>query len=180
MKRTRSTLAIILLSGTSLLSCTALVTPERSFRCHSALASHDQHDHDHGYGISEETPKKKMAHTISRRSSVFALVGLSAGITATLAVPISSKAADNTLADANTNPEGLDEATQKAAAKEKMAQRIAESKLKYRKPTDLVMERKENTDYSCVSTTGSPCPEGLVPAAVQRELVGALQKQKKK
>jgi len=38
------------------------------------------------------------------------------------------------------------------------------------------MTRKDSTDYSCVAETGSPCPEGLVPRAVQREIVGALEK----
>lgn len=65
------------------------------------------------------------------------------------------------------------------AAKERMRQRIAESKKNYRKPTDLVKERKDTTDYSCVSETGSPCPEGLVPRVVQREIVGALDKLQK-
>lgn len=70
----------------------------------------------------------------------------------------------------------LSEAAKAEAAKERMRQRIAESKKNYRKSTDLVKARKENTDYSCVAKTGSPCPEGLVPRAVQRELVGALEK----
>jgi hypothetical protein len=63
-----------------------------------------------------------------------------------------------------------------AAAKERMRQRIADSKKNYRKSTDLVQQRKDTTDYSCVSETGSPCPEGLVPRAVQREIIGALEK----
>ena len=63
-----------------------------------------------------------------------------------------------------------------AAAKERMRQRIAESKKNYRKSTDLVQQRKDTTDYSCVAETGSPCPEGLVPRAVQREIIGALEK----
>jgi len=74
------------------------------------------------------------------------------------------------------------DAAQKAAAaeaaKERMRQRIAESKTIYRKPTDLVKQRKDTTDYSCVSETGSPCPEGLVPRIVQREIVGVLDKLK--
>ena len=57
-----------------------------------------------------------------------------------------------------------------------MRQRIADSKNNYRKSSDLVNQRKDTTDYSCVATTGSPCPEGLVPRAVQREIVGALEK----
>ena len=63
-----------------------------------------------------------------------------------------------------------------AAAKERMRQKIADSKKNYRKSTDLVQQRKDTTDYSCVSETGSPCPEGLVPRAVQREIIGALEK----
>ena len=63
-----------------------------------------------------------------------------------------------------------------AAAKERMAQRIADSKKNYRKPTDLVKDRKDNTDYSCVSTTGSPCPEGLVPRDVQKGIASVLEK----
>jgi histidine ammonia-lyase len=68
------------------------------------------------------------------------------------------------------------EAAAAAAAKERMRQRIADSKKNYRKSTDLVQQRKDTTDYSCVSETGSPCPEGLVPRAVQREIIGALEK----
>ena len=68
------------------------------------------------------------------------------------------------------------EAAVAAAAKERMRQRIAESKKNYRKSTDLVQQRKDTTDYSCVAETGSPCPEGLVPRAVQREIIGALEK----
>ena len=63
-----------------------------------------------------------------------------------------------------------------AANKERMRQRIADSKKNYRKSTDLVQQRKDTTDYSCVAETGSPCPEGLVPRAVQREIIGALEK----
>ena len=68
------------------------------------------------------------------------------------------------------------EAAVAAAAKERMRQRIADSKKNYRKSTDLVQQRKDTTDYSCVAETGSPCPEGLVPRAVQREIIGALEK----
>lgn len=68
------------------------------------------------------------------------------------------------------------EAVAAAAAKERMRQRIADSKKNYRKSTDLVQQRKDTTDYSCVAETGSPCPEGLVPRAVQREIIGALEK----
>jgi len=103
---------------------------------------------------------------VTRRSATFAVLGL---------VFVSPGVA---LADAGTGVD--DDATQKdaavEAAKERMRQRIAASKKNYRKPTDLVKERKENTDYSCVAATGSPCPEGLVPRAVQREIIGALEK----
>ena len=51
---------------------------------------------------------------------------------------------------------------------------VHESKKNYRKPTDLVKERKDTTDYSCVAQTGSPCPEGLVPREIQKGIVEAL------
>jgi len=100
------------------------------------------------------------------RRSLFAVIGLA------LAAPEVALAA----IDAVDDDEASQKAADLAAAKDRMAQRIADSKLKYRKPTDLVKERKDNTDYSCVAATGSPCPEGLVPTAVQREIIGALQK----
>jgi hypothetical protein len=78
--------------------------------------------------------------------------------------------------DVNLPTEQQSEAAKAEAAKERMRQRIAASKTNYRKPTDLVKERKDTTDYSCVLETGSPCPEGLVPRAVQREIVGVLEK----
>jgi hypothetical protein len=102
------------------------------------------------------------------RRSLFTMIG-----TIGLAVTV---APETSLAAATAVDVDGDEALQKAAAKERMAQRIADSKLKYRKPTDLVKDRQDNTDYSCVATTGSPCPEGLVPTSVQRELIGAWQK----
>ena len=80
------------------------------------------------------------------------------------------------LAAAADEPTAAAEKEAAEAAKERMKQRIAESKKNYRKSTDLVKQRKDTTDYSCVSETGSPCPEGLVPRAVQREIVGALEK----
>ncbi|KAL7544094.1 hypothetical protein ACHAXR_013544 [Thalassiosira sp. AJA248-18] len=90
------------------------------------------------------------------------------------AIPNLAHASDNSL---DSEPaEQLSEAAKAEAAKERMRQRIADSKKSYRKPTDLVMTRKDSTDYSCVAETGSPCPEGLVPRAVQREIVGALEK----
>lgn len=199
-----------LIAALGLNSCNALVIPERSFqsrlrrrhlqpqaqaRVREKSSSNNFIDSaanqrmmynnsflaSHRHGNSEEIPTIKMDYHCSRRTSFFAMIGLGAG-TATLALPISTKAAIAAAAEGGdknssaSNSSIEDEAAKKAAAKERMAQRIAESKLNYRKPTDLVIERKENTDYSCVSTTGSPCPEGLVPAAVQREIVGALQK----
>ena len=74
----------------------------------------------------------------------------------------------------DTAPAMSDEDKAKADARERMAQRIAESKKNYRKPTDLVKERKDTTDYSCVAQTGSPCPEGLVPREIQKGIVEAL------
>ena len=79
----------------------------------------------------------------------------------------------NAIAD-DAAPPMSDEDRAKAAARERMAQRIAESKKNYRKPTDLVKERKDTTDYSCVAQTGSPCPEGLVPREIQKGIVEAL------
>ena len=32
-----------------------------------------------------------------------------------------------------------------------------------RKPTDLVENRRKTVDYSCVATTGSPCPTDEIP-----------------
>ena len=83
-------------------------------------------------------------------------------------IPASARAID----DAVTDTEKKDA----EAAKERMRQRIADSKSNYRKSSDLVKQRKDTTDYSCVAETGSPCPEGLVPRAVQREIIGALEK----
>lgn len=110
--------------------------------------------------------------TLSRRS--FFSVGSSMGL-GLLFVSTAAPALAET-ATTTTTDNIIDEAAAKQAAKERMAQRIADSKLKYRKPTDLVQDRKDNTDYSCVASTGSPCPEGLVPTAVQRELLKAFQK----
>ena len=83
---------------------------------------------------------------------------------------------DALLAGDDDTAEPAPEPAAAEAAKERMKQRIAESKSNYRKPTDLVKQRKDTTDYSCVSETGSPCPEGLVPRAIQREIVGVLEK----
>mmetsp|Transcript_24787 Transcript_24787/g.59793 ORF Transcript_24787/g.59793 Transcript_24787/m.59793 type:complete len:175 (+) Transcript_24787:63-587(+) len=104
-----------------------------------------------------------MATFLDRRSAAVSIIGLA------FATPASVLADEPAASDADAPEE----------AKERMRKRIAESKKNYRKPTDLVKERKDTTDYSCVSDTGSPCPEGLVPKAVQREIVGVLDKLEK-
>mmetsp|Transcript_18974 Transcript_18974/g.39825 ORF Transcript_18974/g.39825 Transcript_18974/m.39825 type:complete len:208 (+) Transcript_18974:180-803(+) len=112
----------------------------------------------------------------SRRSAISVLGCM------TFAIPRAAQASSTTSTTTTNDDEPLSDAAQKVAAaeaaKERMKQRIAASKKNYRKSTDLVMQRKDVTDYSCVSETGSPCPEGLVPRAVQREIVGALDKLK--
>jgi hypothetical protein len=95
------------------------------------------------------TPPSPSPSSICSRRSVFAV---SAGILALAGLPLV------TLADND------EEAAQKVAAAERMKQKIAASKLKYRRPTDLVKDRKANTDYSCVSATGSPCVEEAAKA----------------
>mmetsp|Transcript_10978 Transcript_10978/g.25980 ORF Transcript_10978/g.25980 Transcript_10978/m.25980 type:complete len:127 (+) Transcript_10978:94-474(+) len=90
------------------------------------------------------TTGKAVEPLVTRRSAAFAVMG------AIFVAPGLASAADE-LTDA-----------QKAAAeaaKERMRQKIAESKKNYRKASDLVKQRKETTDYSCVADTGSPCPE---------------------
>ena len=112
--------------------------------------------------------------SISRRSAAFSIFG---GMIA--AIPTLARAADNDddpVPSAAEDESSLSEAARAEAAKERMRRRIAESKKNYRKSADLVQARKENTNYSCVAETGSPCPEGLVPRAVQREIVGALER----
>jgi hypothetical protein len=191
MKQTRGTTLISIISALIALfglhACNALVTPERSFRSPPPhlfeKSSCSTSNFDVSSAVIQRMPYSSSlasykeiteiteGYNCSRRSSLFAMIGAGAGTATLIALPLSRQAAaaaDNVIIE--------DEAAQKAAAKERMAQRIAESKLKYRKPTDLVIERKENTDYSCVSTTGSPCPEGLVPVEIQRELIGVLQK----
>jgi len=81
---------------------------------------------------------------VTRRSAAFAMVG------SVFLAPGLAFAADE-----------VTEAQKAAAeaAKERMRQKIAESKKNYRKTSDLVKERKETTDYSCVAETGSPCLE---------------------
>jgi len=114
-------------------------------------------------------------HVVTRRSAafsvlscVFAIPGLAlAADELNVPVPVAVVAQEDVLES---------EAAKAEAAKERMRQRIAESKKSFRKPTDLVKQRKDTTDYSCVSDTGSPCAEGLVPRAVQREIVKALEK----
>mmetsp|Transcript_27283 Transcript_27283/g.58384 ORF Transcript_27283/g.58384 Transcript_27283/m.58384 type:complete len:134 (-) Transcript_27283:328-729(-) len=81
---------------------------------------------------------------VTRRSAAIAVIG------SALAVPgLAFAANDQTEA----------EKAAAEAARERMRQRIAESKKNYRKGSDLVKQRKETTDYSCVAETGSPCPE---------------------
>lgn len=99
----------------------------------------------------------------TRRSAAFAILN------SAFAVPSLALAIDAVQSEAETEADAV-------AAKERMRQRIADSKNKYRKSSDLVKQRKDTTDYSCVAETGSPCPEGLVPRAVQREIVGVLEK----
>jgi hypothetical protein len=150
-----------------LASCSALAPPVRSFQRHSQLESHrlgavdSRHVEQSSAAESSATSPTKV---VSRRS-LFAI--MSVGLAVAVAPEVSLAAAETAVDD--------DAAAAAAAAKERMAQKIADSKLKYRKPTDLVKDRKDNTDYSCVAATGSPCPEGLVPRSVQKELVGALQ-----
>jgi acyl-CoA reductase-like NAD-dependent aldehyde dehydrogenase len=109
-----------------------------------------------------------------QRRAAFGLIGttlMTAAVVAVAPEPTLAMAAD---ANADEAAQAAAAAT-KQAAKERMEQRIAESKKNYRKPTDLVRERKENTDYSCVAATGSPCPEGMVPTVVQKTVLGALE-----
>eukprot|EP00588_Corethron_pennatum_P011793 CAMPEP_0194267042 /NCGR_PEP_ID=MMETSP0169-20130528/1720_1 /TAXON_ID=218684 /ORGANISM="Corethron pennatum, Strain L29A3" /LENGTH=137 /DNA_ID=CAMNT_0039007839 /DNA_START=29 /DNA_END=438 /DNA_ORIENTATION=+ len=81
--------------------------------------------------------------TASRRSAFAAL--FAAGFT----VPAAA------IAQTEITARDDGEAERKAAAAERMRQKIAESKQNYRKPADLVRERKETADYSCVAETGS-------------------------
>ena len=150
-----------------LVSCGALATESRTYT---------------GRGLQLNSPiqqdaKPMVEARLMQRRAAFGLIG-----TTLMTATVVAVAPEPTLAaDADG---GKDEAVQKAAAdaaakqaaKERMEQRIAESKKNYRKPTDLVKSRKDNTDYSCVAATGSPCPEGLVPTAVQKTVLGALEK----
>ena len=86
--------------------------------------------------------------SVTRRSAAFAMIG-----SVFVAAPDLAFAADVD-----------DAAAQKAAAeaaKERMRQKIADSKKNYRSTAALVKDRKETTDYSCVAETGSPCAQGL-------------------
>jgi hypothetical protein len=176
MKQTATTwLPLLLLTSVFLASCSALAPPARSFRRRSQLESHRLGAVDRtriDAAVAAETFKlgecwyfPPAATTAVSRRSLFAI--MSVGLAIAAAPEVSQAASATAVND--------DAAVSAAAAKERMAQRIADSKLKYRKPTDLVKDRKDNTDYSCVAATGSPCPEGLVPRSVQRELVGALE-----
>jgi hypothetical protein len=46
-----------------------------------------------------------------------------------------------------------------AAAKERMREKIAASKKNYRTTSDLVQDRKETTDYSCLVFKDCPASE---------------------
>ena len=55
------------------------------------------------------------------------------------------------------------------ARQEQLKAKIAASKTKYRKADSLYEQRKQ-VDYSCVSKTGSPCPEGPDPSGQLEDL----------
>lgn len=87
---------------------------------------------------------------LTRRSAAFAMM-IGSAFVATPAFAVEDVADDVA-------------AAQKAAAeaaKERMRQKIADSKKNYRSTAELVKDRKETTDYSCVEATGSPCAQGL-------------------
>eukprot|EP00536_Pseudo-nitzschia_multiseries_P007556 jgi/Psemu1/18206/gm1.18206_g len=91
------------------------------------------------------TSGKPAEALVTRRSAAFAMMG---GV---FLAPGLASAADEVTDEQKAAAE---------AARERMRQKIAESKKNYRKTSDLVKTRKETTDYSCVAETGSPCPEG--------------------
>mmetsp|Transcript_27697 Transcript_27697/g.41214 ORF Transcript_27697/g.41214 Transcript_27697/m.41214 type:complete len:176 (-) Transcript_27697:246-773(-) len=151
-------------------SCGALATESRMYT---------------GRGLQLNSPIQKDATPISlpdegrlmQRRAAFGMIGNALMTTAVMtAGPEQTLAADEDGSKEDAAQKAVADAAAKQAAKERMEQRIAESKKNYRKPTDLVKERKDNTDYSCVASTGSPCPEGLVPVAVQKTVVEALEK----
>jgi hypothetical protein len=125
-----------------------------------------------GDAITESSPSETMLKSLSRRSILGITIGLITGVVGVRGE--ASLADDDSTPATDDDDEKAKEAAAADAAKERMAQRIAESKTKYRKPVDLVKQRKETTDYSCVASTGSPCPEGLVPREIQKELAGVL------
>ena len=92
-----------------------------------------------------QTPE---AFVVTRRSAIGSAIAVCAA--ATISAPGRVLAAEELSADEKAAAE---------AAREKMRQRIEASKKNYRKGADLVKQRKETTDYSCVAETGSPCPE---------------------
>mmetsp|Transcript_8773 Transcript_8773/g.13186 ORF Transcript_8773/g.13186 Transcript_8773/m.13186 type:complete len:175 (-) Transcript_8773:224-748(-) len=145
-------------------TCNALAPPKHSSPVSTSSSTRKMN-------INESSPStftNNDAFQTTRRSATFSI------ISSIFAIPsLAHAASENSL---ESEPQELSEAEKAEAAKERMRQRIADSKKSYRKPTDLVMTRKDSTDYSCVAETGSPCPEGLVPRAVQREIVGALEK----
>mmetsp|Transcript_2817 Transcript_2817/g.8282 ORF Transcript_2817/g.8282 Transcript_2817/m.8282 type:complete len:185 (-) Transcript_2817:456-1010(-) len=127
----------------------------------STAPSSPQTDHDNDFCSPYSAEMSS-----SRRSALGTFAVVLSGI-------LSAVPCKKAIAEEDATPMSDDDKA-KAEARERMAQRIAESKKNYRKPTDLVKERKDTTDYSCVAQTGSPCPEGLVPREIQRGIVQAL------
>ena len=133
------------------------------FGCAHSSTSSSNSD---GGGLTRRSASASLIHSIFTIGSVCTAVTAGTGMTH----PVRVYATTGTATDEKKN-----DAEAAAAAKERMKQRIADSKTNYRKSTDLVKQRKDTTDYSCVSDTGSPCPEGLVPRAIQREIIGAIE-----
>ena len=133
------------------------------FGCAHSSTSSSNSD---GGGLTRRSASASVIHSIFTIGSVCTAVTTGTGMTH----PVRVYATTGTATDEKKN-----DAEAAAAAKERMKQRIADSKTNYRKSTDLVKQRKDTTDYSCVSDTGSPCPEGLVPRAIQREIIGAIE-----
>jgi len=137
------------------------------FGCAHSSTSSSNSD---GGGLTRRSASASVIHSIFTIGSVCTAVTAGTGMTH----PVRVYATTGTATDEKKND--AEAAAAAAAAKERMKQRIADSKTNYRKSTDLVKQRKDTTDYSCVSDTGSPCPEGLVPRAIQREIIGAIEK----
>ena len=103
---------------------------------------------------------------VTRREAALSLVATVAAASLVPGAALADSAMDKRMASLGASAAAPDptEAQRKAAdeaaaaeARERMKRRIEESKKNYRKPTDLVKQRKETTDYSCVAETGSPC-----------------------